>query len=1624
MNNGLLSLLASLQVSLICTARKPRSIEQTGNTIPKGDSKRSCIRLAPPWFPLDRSTEYVRSTTTRDVYGNVTSNDWGEVLTTISPDPDKTATTNGPRTRQTTTISYSNNNPTSVDSPLVSATAYTWNDTYDAMTSYTDELGNKVYQVIDSATGLVTQRRWEQKASTANWQNASLTVDVNGDTFVSPIDALAIVNYVNSNGEAPAAASSAAPPYLDVDGNGLVTNADADYVIAYINVVNSGGTPYAPPTASTSADTIQQVDITYVTTSGLPKGLVATETVQTGRTSGTRVTTYQYINTPSDPARHARVSSITETGDSVNAVTSFTYDNRGNISSVTDPAGRVTKFWHDNRDRLIATMSPDPDGTGSLLPVLTRYDYDSHDNLIASELINSRVEGTKLYVTALITSYTYDAMGRQTSTVTQRPDLEWHLTYSSSTVGLTSTKPSSTSPITTSILEAYAAANSRIVNTPASNSSYRGLVSEVSYFGTANTITETISNNGSDSRVFKTEYDLLNRPVKSVTPAPGSGYTSKTGEQLESGGIVSRVEYDNLGNVVASRDGLNNLTKFTYDDLNRVTSIGTPHPTTSGSTLDTAIEYFESAKGWITKSNDPLGIKTFAESDMLGRTVRVSGSGVSTQSVSYWKDGLLKSTTDGFGQVTDYAYDRQGRLTSVTAPAATSGGTRPVSNWTYAVDSLLSTAVDPLSRTTTYQYDAGGRIQSVVSPDPDGTGSLVSAYSKVLRDSVGNVMASTDAVNEPLGNWNLFTYDSWFRNTSSIDALGAVTSTNFDVFGNVTSVVDPLNNTTSYTYNKLQQLVTENKGTDRSFSYDANGNLATLTDRNSRVTTYTYDNRNRLTNESWGGTRTLGYTYDSIDRLTAISDSDSLALDFSFAYDSRSQLQGEVQSGSSYLLGKSFAFDRDYDNVGNQTKLASIIGGALSGTDITGGIKDFANTYTYDYLNRRTSATQSQASGGNSVAAKHVTTAFNLASQITDVRRYSDTTNSSANLEAHTRHSFDSAGRLKSITHSKTELGAGVNWDGTSSLPSTGTFAAYFLSYDADNRITSLASRADGFVTNFTYDIIDQLTAATTSAISGLSMPFSPTAESYNLDENGNRKSSGGASQSASGTHNRLQTDGTYNYTYDNEGNVTRRTKISDNTVTDYTWDYRNRLATVTDKVSASGATLKQVEYTYDAFDQRTAKRVDIDGNGTWDRYEVYTWADGQEVQRWVDSDGAGTGQKLRLANRYLWAESVDQLLSDEQYASGTGMEVDATTASGTAGTTLWALTDHLGSVRDLLDNNGVVREHNVFDSFGRLIREVDYNSSGTAISSTDAAAVDSIFGYTGRNWDSDIGMQYNRARWYDPQTGRWLSQDPIGFAAGDANLYRYVGNKPTMATDPTGLQEPTALPTPEEMERIRRELGRNRAMGGIALGAHGHGVPAGSFARNDGVFRGGIDPDALARRLSAMATSAEGKSEGDRVGRAIANTFNQNSGWWRFPKIPLFGPDERSKRIFCYEWAWAFHDAFMHESSGDHFKAKVQSSITDDLKVHYWLKITSADGKTEVYVDDGFWETDEKTGVRIYIHDAKPMGGAYKFDSGGPISEKSRDKVWAPPFYDHRNFKRGVDPNCGDWEGLNHLSP
>ncbi|MBK8466832.1 MAG: RHS repeat-associated core domain-containing protein [Chloracidobacterium sp.] len=99
-------------------------------------------------------------------------------------------------------------------------------------------------------------------------------------------------------------------------------------------------------------------------------------------------------------------------------------------------------------------------------------------------------------------------------------------------------------------------------------------------------------------------------------------------------------------------------------------------------------------------------------------------------------------------------------------------------------------------------------------------------------------------------------------------------------------------------------------------------------------------------------------------------------------------------------------------------------------------------------------------------------------------------------------------------------------------------------------------------------------------------------------------------------------------------------------------------------------------------------------------------------------------------------------------------------------------LQDHLGSTVAVTSSDGSVNEVNSYDSFG--------NPSNSSFSTR--------YQFTGREFDSFSGLQYSRARFYDPQIGRFISEDPIGFAGGDVNLYGYVWNDPLNFIDPFGL--------------------------------------------------------------------------------------------------------------------------------------------------------------------------------------------------------------------------------------------
>jgi RHS repeat-associated protein len=216
--------------------------------------------------------------------------------------------------------------------------------------------------------------------------------------------------------------------------------------------------------------------------------------------------------------------------------------------------------------------------------------------------------------------------------------------------------------------------------------------------------------------------------------------------------------------------------------------------------------------------------------------------------------------------------------------------------------------------------------------------------------------------------------------------------------------------------------------------------------------------------------------------------------------------------------------------------------------------------------------------------------------------------------------------------------------------------------------------------------------------------------------------------------------------------------------VTEYTWDYRNRLAEVTDRASLNGDATQVVDYIYDVRNHLVGKLTDPDGVGEEEAAEEYFGYDGNQVFfRFA-------GPELSdLADRYLWAPVVDLLLSDEKL-----------TAPDEPGDIYWALQDNLNTVRDIAHydpqtDTTSVANHRVFDAFGNMTSQTN-------------AAVDLIFGFTGRQRDGDTGLQNNWHRWYDPAAGRWLSEDPKEYGAGDFNLYRYCGNMPTNGTDPSGL--------------------------------------------------------------------------------------------------------------------------------------------------------------------------------------------------------------------------------------------
>jgi len=889
------------------------------------------------------------------------------------------------------------------------------------------------------------------------------------------------------------------------------------------------------------------------------------------------------------------------------------------------------------------------------------------------------------------------------------------------------------------------------------------------------------------------EYDQLGRRVGTIESATDDHEPPLT--------RTSYTAHDDVAMIV---DPLGRRTEFAYDGLGRLLSRSQWSADSSVTVPLAGLWYGYDVHGNRISMADADGNTVTVSYDRLNRPVQLMENGQS-QLRRYDGLGNLIGQTDVSGAETRYRYDLLGRRTAVMPPrpdgsaprqpvfddqqaqltgiwevepgewqetqqyALTSQPTAPVARWSITqlepgrryeifatwkpdpenVDRAVVQVVadgttlgeslevdqrqiagDVVDRDVSWQRVADVTVPSetieVILDTPRTEGRLVVDGLWILEvagniyrryDVQGNVIAESDA----LGHTRTFTYDARSRQTAATDANGGATLFEYDLLGRMASVTDPLGNQTRYEYDLLDQVIAERVIRDGQelvtrYQYDLAGNLLSEVDRLGRVRHIDYDALGRPSEEQWYASLT-----DAEQQAPAINH-------LRRRYDAAGRLTVVADHASRY----EYTHD-DLDRV-----VATLVDvAAAPPVELTNeyarhdqlrdalyvtidGQLDHVNRYTYDDRSRLSSVLQA----GPAAKDKRVDFDYTPLNQLSEIRRYGD--RDATQLVARSDYLFDAQSRLVSLVHGQLDE----------------PLARYDWSRDAAGRIIQEDSSLDG-VTYFQYDAAGQLLSAAS--------PFNEE-QQLTYDANGNRISDDYVVED----RNLIGSDGRYRYAYDAEGNRVRREEMGTDNVTYYEWDLLNRLVKVTEYEGANRS--RTIEYLYDALGRRVGKTVTPSVGPA--RTERFIYDDQDIVLRFT---GAA------VANRYLHGPMIDQVLADEQLESGAG-----------EARVLWPLTDHLGTVRDLLEydagsGESSVVNHLQYDAFGQVTAE-------------SAEAVDHLFGFTGRARDEETGLHYYRARYYDPAVGQFLSEDPAGFAAGDANLRRYVGNDPVNRVDPTGM--------------------------------------------------------------------------------------------------------------------------------------------------------------------------------------------------------------------------------------------
>ena len=736
----------------------------------------------------------------------------------------------------------------------------------------------------------------------------------------------------------------------------------------------------------------------------------------------------------------------------------------------------------------------------------------------------------------------------------------------------------------------------------------------------------------------------------------------------------------------------------------------------------------------------------------------------SKQNFTYTAAGDLLTAEDEAGAVTTYTYDALGRVIKALYSDQTQTTVQ------YDDDHNIVTTTGPEGIVTLEKYDPFGFLVKEVVDD---------AIFEYTYDEAGNLDQQIDAEQ----NITKFTYDGFSRPTKTLYADGSQDVTNYDMVNRTVTYTDPagvkqrqkldlLGNTLAVeewkngVFTPLQQAtydlegnavsVTDGKGQQTLHQYDALGRVVAITDPEQRMTKYSYSLAGNLIKIEYPDNTYVEKEYNEAGSLIRQMNEEHLVE--AYFYDSRGNLIKsldhssrftEYQYNSDNLLTKIQAPDQTiqytYDAMGRRTGMTDATGSTTYNYDPTDGSLTFIRypdgtriDYTYN-KQIRTGYTLTDATG-KAAGASYTLDKMNRVSTLGVVRNAAGT-RMSALATAPTALSEIDRIAFDYKANGLLEQGASVNGPSTS------------YSYEGYD------------LTEMTVDAGAAATAKK-AAVNAKENAATVTEAAYGL-----------AKMSVATGH-------TFKYDYDLNKNIISRTQ--NGAVDTFTYDPLNRIQT------ESGLTSKK--YAYDERgNQLTVEGRELRGltnaNFTFDSLNRLTKVkteDGKEVSYTYNGDGL-LYERVEGTNRTRYYYDEDAKLIAEANVNGSTPSVTYTYIYDLSGR-LWSRVDQATGEVQYYQLNGHGDVVGLTDNQGNQLNTYTYDIWGNP--ETEEETVPNVFRYSGEYWDNTTDLQYLRARWYDPNAGRFVSKDPYeGSIANPLSLnrYSYVENNPLIYVDPSG---------------------------------------------------------------------------------------------------------------------------------------------------------------------------------------------------------------------------------------------